>query len=147
MPLHELLQSQARAARDARTEFDSSDDEHSSADESEGEESDGSNAAATGDGDGDDGRMMDQRTTEEIQTSHGPFNPPPGWAILPKPAPTAAEWVDMIKTFKKGHGFWRGKRIAHIFFMAAGTWGLSNSERNSTSSSFTAATAQSLRTV
>ena len=59
--------------------------------------------------------MMDQRTTEEIQTSHGPFNPPPGWAILPKPAPTAAEWVDMIKTFKKGHGFWRGKRIAHIF--------------------------------
>ena len=115
VPLHELLQSQARAARDARTEFDSSDDEHSSADESEGEEGDGSNAAATGDGDGDDGRMMDQRTTEEIQTSHGPFNPPPGWAILPKPAPTAAEWVDMTKTFKKGHGFWRGKRIAHIF--------------------------------
>jgi hypothetical protein len=102
VPLHDLLEAQAKEARDARTEFDSEpeDDDTPAPPENDG--------AMEVDG-------MSQQTTEEIQASHGVYTPSPSWSVCPLPASTSEEWLALIRTMNKRTPFWRNKRLAHIF--------------------------------
>ena len=84
-------------------------------------------------GNGDEDVQMDQHTTEQLQSSHGPFSPPPTWSILPKPAADEAPWTDLKQGMKANCKFWKGKQLAHIFDDGwdLGPWGFSETRENS----------------
>ena len=54
-------------------------------------------------------------TTEEIQSTHGPYTPAVGWKMFDKPASTEEAWVEKKKSMKRGDSWWEGKKLAHIF--------------------------------
>ena len=126
VPLHEFLQAQAREAQAAREAFDDSDNEQieapEEADDEEGEDLEVDGDASMGGGVG----MMDQQTTEEIQSSHGPYNSPLGWTIISLPAATGDAWKEFKSKMKANCAFWRDKKLAHIFNDG---WDLGNFQR------------------
>ena len=106
------MQRQAKEARDARANFEadaSGNEEESGDDEPERE----GQPEEKKDGDGD--VRMDQQTTEQLQSSHGPFSPPPTWPIMPSPAANEDAWTELKKGMKANCKFWKDKQLAHIF--------------------------------
>ena len=107
VPFHDILQEQQRRARAAKADrlsgivdSDDEDEEQNGDDESKDEEQAGG---------------MDQITTEEIQSSHGPYTPPKGWVTVALPADDEVAWADFKDKMKRGSAWWRGRRLAHIF--------------------------------